>query len=204
VEVLSAPGQEMTIKITSGRKDFAPIMRATYGTKTHNSIEVQGVITFMNNATIENSTIILSTNADFTENVVTKSAEYNAETQTISATFDGLTPETRYYYKVCVNTDNGYVEETGDTPTNMAPKEKSSIKIALYVDANGKSYSVTVDYGKTLTIPSGWWNVQLSKKKDYNLEGWYYDPEFTKPFDMNTVIEKGTEDFPLYAKWVAK
>ncbi|MBE6666270.1 MAG: hypothetical protein E7603_08655 [Ruminococcaceae bacterium] len=204
VEVLSAPGQEMTIKITSGRKDFAPIMRATYGTKTHNSIEVQGVITFMNNATIENSTIILSTNADFTENVVTKSAEYNAETKTISATFDGLTPETRYYYKVCVNTDNGYVEETGDTPTNMAPKEKSGIKIALYVDANGKSYSVTVDYGKTLTIPSGWWNVQLSKKKDYNLEGWYYDPEFTKPFDMNTVIEKGTEDFPLYAKWVAK
>ena len=204
VEVLSAPGQEMTIKITSGRKDFTPIMRATYGTKTHTSMEVQGVITFMNGATIEDATIIFASNADFTENVVTKPAVFNEETKTLSASFDGLTPETRYYYKVCVNTDHGYVECKGDAPTNMPPKEKSSAKVALYVDENAKAYSVTVDYGKKVTIPSGWWNIQLSKKKDYDLEGWYYDPEFTKPFDMNTVIENGTEDFALYAKWTAK
>ncbi len=204
IEVLSAPGQEMTLKITSGRKDFAPIMRATYGTKTHDSIEVQGVISFLNNATIGNCEIVLASNADFTENVVTKTATYNAETKTVSAVFDGLTPETRYYYKVCINSDNGYVEDKGDTTTGMAPQEKSSIKVALYTDADAKAYSVTVDYGKKLVIPSGWLNVQLSKKKDQKIEGWYYDPEFTKPFDMNTVIEKGTEDFPLYAKWIAK
>lgn len=204
IEVLSAPGQEMTLKITSERKDFAPIMRATYGTKTHNSLEVQGIISFLNNATIGDCEIVLATNAEFTENVVTKSATYNAETKVVSAVFDGLTPETKYYYKVCINSDHGSVEETGDTITGMAPQEKSSIKVALYTDADAKAYSVTVKYGNKLVIPTGWWNTKLAAKKNYNFDGWYYDPEFTKPFDMNTVIEKGTEDFPLYAKWIAK
>ena len=204
VEVLSAPGEEMTVKITSGRKDFAPIMRATYGTKTHNSMEVQGIVSFLNNATIGSCEIVLATNAEFTENVVTKTAVYDPETKMVSAVFDGLTPETKYYYKVCMNSDNGYTEDKGDTTTGMAPQEKSSIKVALYTDPDAKAYSVTVKYGNKLVVPSGWWNTKLSAKKDYNFEGWYYDPEFTKPFDMNTVIEKGTEDFPLYAKWVAK
>ena len=203
IEVLSAPGQEMTIKITSGRKDFAPILRATYGTKTHNTLEVQGVVSFMNNATVSDCTLIIASDADFTQNVVTKTAVFNTETKTVSALFDGLTPETKYYYKVCMNTDHGYVESKGDTVTGMAPKEKTSMKISLYADADAKAYSVKVEYGKSLVIPTGWLNNQIAKKPGYKLEGWYYDAEFTKPYDMNTVIAQGTEDFPLYAKWVA-
>ena len=204
VEVLSAPGEEMTVKITSGRKDFAPIVRTTYGAKTHNTIEVQGIISFMNSATIENATIVLATDANFTENLITKVPTYNEETQTFSALFDGLTPETRYYYKVYVNSNHGSVEAKGDTVTGMAPQEKSSAKISLYIDSDAKAYSVTVNYGKALSIPSGWLNMQLSKKSDQKIEGWYYDAEFTKPFDMSAPIAKGTDDFALYAKWVAK
>jgi hypothetical protein len=204
VEVLSAPGDEMTLKITSGRKDFAPIMRATYGKKTHNTLEVQGIITFMNNATVENATIVLATDEAFTQNVITKVADYDAEVQTFSAFFEGLTPETKYYYKVCMNSDSGYVEQKGETVTGMAPQAKSNVKISLYTEVGAKVYNVTVDYGKTLSIPSGWLNMQLSKKKDQKIEGWYYDAECTKPFDMNAPIAQGTEDFELYAKWIAK
>ena len=204
IEVLSAPGSEMTIKITSGRKDFVPVMRATYGTQTHDTLEIQGVVSFMNGATVSDCTIILASDKDFTQNVITKSAVFDTENKMASAIFDGLTPETRYYYKVCMYTDHGYVESKGDTVTGLAPKEKTNIKVALYIDADAKAYSVKVDYGKALVINSGWLTNQTNKKPDQKIEGWYYDAEFTKPYDMNTIIEKGTEDFSLYAKWVNK
>ncbi len=205
IEVLSAPGQEMTIKITSGRKDFAPIISATYETKSHDSITAECAINLMNGATVEKCEIIMASDAEFTKNVVTLPGVYNEETKSYTAKFDGLTPETQYFFKTCLTTDHGYVEAKMDTPTMMAPKEKENVKISLYADpASSKYYGVTVTYGKALVIPSNWLNLQISKKKDYNLEGWYYDPECTKPFDMNAPIPKGTEDFALYAKWVAK
>ena len=58
------------------------------------------------------------------------------------------------------------------------------------------------NFGGKLEIPSGWLNSVARKKTGYTLVGWYYAAEFTQPYDMNTVIEKGTEPFSLYAKWV--
>jgi uncharacterized repeat protein (TIGR02543 family) len=74
----------------------------------------------------------------------------------------------------------------------------ASLKISL----KPKTYTVKATYGKALEIPSGWLKSISNKKKGMKLEGWYYDAEFTKPYDMKTVIEKGAEDFSLYAKWV--
>ena len=204
IEVLSAPGQEMTVKITSGRKDFAPVLSATYSNKTHNSMTVEGNIEVLNQATITDCAIAFSTSADFTENLITKKAVYNAETGKITADFDGLTPETQYYYKVYLVSDHGYVEATGETKTMMAPKEKTSMKITLYSDADAKPYSVTVEYGTSLSIPNGWLNKEKRKKPGYKIEGWYLDKEFTQLYDVGAVVEKGTEDFDLYAKWIAE
>lgn len=201
IEVLSEPGQEMTIKITTGTKDYAPVLSATYSEKTYNSITVEGTVLALNQAVISEYGIILATDADFTENVVTKTATVN-EDGTFTAKFDGLATETRYYYKVFVNSDNGYAEATGDTPTSSAPQEITYVKVALYSDAGANSYEIKVNFGKTLSIPSGWLRSISNKKPGYTLEGWYYDEAFTKPYDMDTVIEKGTADFSLYAKWV--
>ena len=204
IEVLSEPGQEMTIKITSERKDFAPILSVTYGEKTYNTMTVEGTIKALNGATITDCAIAFSTSADFTENLVTKAAVYNEETGKITAAFEGLTPETRYYYKVYLVSDHGYVEATGNAQTGMAPKEKTNMKVTLYSDVGAKAYSVTVNYGKSLVIPTGWLNSVKNKKPGYKIEGWYLDEAFTKPYDLSTVIEKGTEDFALYAKWIAE
>lgn len=201
IEVLSEPGQEMTIKITTGTKDYAPVLSATYSEKTYNSITVQGTVLALNQAVISEYGIMLATDANFTENVVTKTATVN-EDGTFTAKFDGLATETRYYYKVFVNSDNGYAEATGDTPTSSAPQEITYVKVALYSDIGANSYEVKVNFGETLSIPAGWLRSISNKKPGYTLEGWYYDEAFTKPYDMDTVIEKGTEDFSLYAKWV--
>ena len=204
IEVLSAPGQEMTVKITSERKDFAPVLTATYETKTHNSITVLGRIEALNQATITDCAIAFSTSEDFTENLVTKAGVYDAESGKITAVFDGLTPETKYYYKVYLVSDHGYVEATHDTSTMAAPKEKTSMKITLYSDPGAKKYSVTVEYGESLVIPTGWLNNVKSKKPGFKIEGWYLDEGFTQPYDINRIVEKGTEDFAIYAKWIAE
>ena len=88
--------------------------------------------------------------------------------------------------------------------TGIAPKEKTNMKIMLYSDVGAKAYSVKVDYGKSLVIPTGWLNSVKNKKPGYKIEGWYLDEAFTKPYDLGTVIEKGTEDFAIYAKWIAE
>ncbi|MBQ8498114.1 MAG: hypothetical protein IJ489_11770 [Clostridia bacterium] len=201
VEVLSEPGQEMTVKITSGRKDFAPVLSATYSTKTHNSITVQGRIEALNNANVTGCAIMLATDENFTENVVAKNATLN-ENGMFEVTFDGLTPETHYYYKAYLDSDNGYAEATSSTPTSSAPKEKTYVEVSLYSDADARAYTIKANFGGKLEIPSGWLGSITRKKPGMKLEGWYYDAEFTKPYDMNTVIEKGTEPFSLYAKWV--
>ena len=203
IEVLSEPGQEMTIKITTERRDFAPVLTATYSEKTYDSITVQGVIETLNNAEISDYGIMLATDPEFQNIVGVKAAEV-IEDDSFTATFDGLTEDTRYYYKVYVLSDNGNAEATGNTPTSSRPKPKEYATIALYSDADASAYEVRVDFGETLSIPAGWLRSISNKKPGYTLEGWYYDEALTEPFDMDTVIESGTEDFSLYAKWVAE
>ena len=192
----------MTIKITTGTKDYAPVVSATYSEKTYNSITVKGTVESLNGAVISEYGIILASDENFTENVMTKTATVSEDGKTFTAKFDGLATETRYYYKVFVNSDNGYAEATGDTPTSAPPQELTYVKIALYSDTGASSYEIKVNFGKTLSIPSGWLKSISNKKPGYTLEGWYYDEAFTKPYDMDTVIEKGMTDFSLYAKWV--
>lgn len=202
IEVLSAPGQEMTIKITSGTKDFAPKLSTTYSEKSHNSLTLQGQISAINGANITACAIAISTSADFSTNYMAANATLAEDGKSFTYKFEGLTPETRYYYKAYLTSDRGYVEATGDTTTSAAPKEKTNCNVALYSDADAKAYTVKANYGKALEIPSGWIKSISNKKKGMKLEGWYYDAEFTKPYDMTKIVEKGTEDFELYAKWV--
>jgi len=203
IEVLSEPGQEMTVKITSGRKDYAPIVSATYGALTHNTITVEGVVKALNGATISECAIALSTKEDFSENLMTKEAVYDAETKKITASFDGLMPSTKYYYKVYFIADTGYGEALGSALTMNPPKEKTSIKVTLYSDEGAKAYSITVNYGKKLEIPAGWLKTVTAKKPGQKIEGWYLDQAFTQAYDLNTVVQKGAEDFTLYAKWIS-
>lgn len=203
IEVLSAPGEAMTIKITSGTKDYTPNLSAICDEKTHNTLTIKGEISAWNEAEYTAAAIAISTSEDFSEAYMAKNAVLSEDGNSFSVTFEGLNPETQYYYKTYMQTTNGYVEATGITRTNSAPKEKTEISVTLFSDATSeKGYSIKAKYGSALKIPSGWLKSLNSKHAGYVIENWYYDAEFTKPYDMNAIIEKGTEDFSLYAKWV--
>jgi uncharacterized repeat protein (TIGR02543 family) len=198
--VLSAPGEEMTVKISGsqdGRKDFAPKVSADFTDKTHEKLTIQGKVEAFNGAVITKSAILISTNADFTENVVRKDVEMDSN-GTFTATFEGLTPETKYYYMTYIDSDHGGALVTKDVSTSSAPKEKNYIKISLYRGLSEPDYpfDVKVNFGSALVV-----NSAVMNKPGYTFVGWYYDAALTQPYDINTVIEKGTEPFSLYAKW---
>lgn len=203
IEVLSAPGDEMTVKISGsqdGRKDFAPKVAADYISKTHNSLTLEGRIEAFNESHITKSIIVISTNESFTENVAYKEVECD-EYGKFNATFEGLTPQTKYYYMVYVDSSHGEAMDTNDVTTNNPPKEQNFIKISLYrgLKDPDSAYDVRVNFGSKLVV-----NSNVMNNPGYTFEGWYYDAEFTKPYDINTVIEKGTAPFSLYAKWTKK
>ena len=200
IEVLSAPGEEMTVKISGsqdGRKDFAPVISTDYTLKTHNSLTIQGKVEAFNDAKITESALLLSTKEDFSENVVRKDVAVD-DKGTFTATFEGLQPQTQYYYMAYVNSDHGGAIAENNTSTNTAPKEQNYIKISLYRGINepDSAYDVRVTFGSKLVV-----NSAVMNKPGYTFAGWYYDAEFTRPYDINTVIEKGTAPFSLYAKW---
>ena len=200
IEVLSAPGEEMTIKISGsqdGRKDFAPVVSADFTDKTHNSLTLQGTVDAMNDSLITKCVIILSKTEDFTGDLVEKICTLDMEDK-FTATFEGLEPQTKYYYMVYVESDHGMAIDTNSTSTNTPPKEQTFVKISLYRGLSNpdKAYDVKVNFGDKLVVRDS-----IMKNPGYTFEGWYYDAEFTRPYDINTVIEKGMEPFSLYAKW---
>ena len=201
IEVLSAPGEEMTVKISGsqdGRKDFAPVITADYDTKTHNTLSIKGEVLAFNDADITECGFLISTKEDFSENVSKIVAELDPVDGTFSATFEGLTPETKYYYMGYVESDHGTAIDVKETSTNKPPKEATSVKIKLYrgITTPDSAYTVTVKFGETLNVPNA-----IMNNPGHTFAGWYYDAEFTKPFDASKPIEKGTETFSLYAKW---
>ncbi len=207
IEILSEPGSEMTIKVTSGRKNVEPSLELQTSDSTQNSLTVSATVKQSTPIDITAAAILLSTKEDFSENRITKEVVFT-EDMNATITFDGLTPETQYFYKLYFvyefegSDEGGYLEEDKSSRTLMPPKEKTECKVALYSDPDARSYDVEGVYGKKLEIPSGWLKSIQNKHRDMTLEGWYYDAEFTKPFDMDAPIEKDTEDFSLYAKWV--
>lgn len=200
IEVLSAPSEEMTVKISGsqdGRKDFAPKVEADYVSKTHNSLTLEGSVVAFNESNITESAIIIATDENFTKNIERKDVEVD-ENGKFTATFENLTPQTKYYYMVYVNSNHGAAMAKKNVSTNNPPKEQTFINISLYrgLKDPDSAYDVRVNFGSKLVV-----NSAIMNNPGYTFEGWYYDAEFTKPYDMNTVIEKGTAPFALYAKW---
>lgn len=197
IEVLSAPGDEMTVKITTGTKDFLPKLKADYAAKDTTSITVEGRVVATGGSTINAYGIAFSSKKDFSDDVIVREVTAD-ENGVFTSKFEGLTPSTEYYYKVFVKSDSGYVEESASTKTSEPPKPVTKLKIKLYGirPTSKKSMEVSVTFGETL-------DYNIPTVSGYVFEGWFYDEEFTKPYDLSTVITSEMETFNLYGKWSA-
>jgi uncharacterized repeat protein (TIGR02543 family) len=197
VEVLSEPGQEMTVKITTGRKDFLPKISVDYETKTSTSITVKGKVLSTGGSEITAYGIAFSSKEDFSDDVIVREVTAD-ENGVFLSEFEGLTPSTTYYYKVFVKSDSGYVEASASTKTSDPPKPVTKLKIKLHGvrPTSKKTMEVSVTFGETM-------DYQISAVSGYVFEGWFYDEAFTQPYDTATIITSDMEAFDLYGKWSA-
>ncbi|MBO7638889.1 MAG: SUMF1/EgtB/PvdO family nonheme iron enzyme, partial [Treponema sp.] len=82
--------------------------------------------------------------------------------------------------------------EAGVT-TTVEVELKNCPVVTFILDADGNSYSQTVEFGGRVTKPEN------PTKEGLAFAGWYVDANYTTEFDFSTAIK---ENITLYAKWV--
>ncbi len=193
IEFLTSAGNEMTIRVT-GASDLAPEIAVSPSDATQTSISVKAAVTDFNGAEILSCKMKISENKDMSD-AKEVTAEKNANGDYIGV-FEGLAADKEYHYSVAMESTHGTVERGASTYTLPKPVEKTEAKVTAHINGDrGASITVKVKVGKAVSISNNY-----LVKRGYTFEGWYLDAEFTKPYDIATIVES-TDDFAIYAKW---
>ena len=191
VEVISANGDEMQIKVTGVyEQKLLPEITMSVKERTQTSLTIAGTLETLNYATMTEAKFILTETSSGT--VVKEEAIKFSSDYTFSIPCTGLKAETKYECRVVAETSNGQLDIK--TTETTSPTEKKYANITLII--NSDQYQTSKDkvqVGKTHTI-----RVQLSKS-GYEFGGWFLDEEYTKPYTPGLIEEEG--DFTIYAKW---
>lgn len=204
IEVLSEPGQEMKIKISSEMNAvFKPDLTVSSPAQTKTSITLLGSIASANGEKISDIGFIISEKSNPTrENGTFIPAKLNDDGKTFTAVAQGLEMSKRYYFVSCASNENGEGQSTINSITTSGEEiERTYFTVKMYKNINGKNKNLTeknVNFGETLTYS---FPMDSSVKRGYVFVGWFTDEDLTEPYDMNY-----TQDhygiITLYAKWV--
>jgi M6 family metalloprotease-like protein/uncharacterized repeat protein (TIGR02543 family) len=195
IEFLTEPGDEMKVRI-SGAIDQQAEFSAGVGEKAQTSMTISANIRDFNGATVTSCKVKFADNKQM-ENARELDAA-KSHTARYSATFDGLTPSTQYFYEVELTTTHGTSTVSGSALTAAVPVEDTTAKVTLVINSdNYQKTTQNVKKGNTLRI-----NFPLTKS-GYTFDGWYLDEACTVAFDVTKPIESA-DDFTIYAKWTAE
>ncbi len=192
IEVLSAPGDEMKIKITGSYKpEFPPEFHLSATEWTQTGVKVTATLKTLNYSTLTSAKFIFSERDSGTvikEQDITLNSNYQFTTD-----ITGLKPNTAYEYKVIAESSHG--QATFKDSNFTKPEEVKQAKITLVINSDQYKTTVqTVNVGGKIRV-----NFQLKKSK-CKFAGWYLDEAYTQPFDIESAITSEGE-FMVYAKW---
>ena len=196
VEVVSATGDEMQVKITGSYKlELAPSFYVNTEEATKTSLKGTVTLKTLNFSTLTSAKLVITEKSTGTvvkdENIVFK-PDY-----TFDFICEGLKAGTTYEYKIVGESSHGAFEQVEEGYTK--PEEVKKVKITLV--ANSDHITQTT---QTVNVGS-YHKIRFSDTKyGYKLEGWYLDEAFTQPYETGEtgkLIEK-EGDFTIYAKWV--
>ena len=196
IEVVSDAGTEMKIKISGA--DYVPQMTwsASATNETVNSFTVAGRITNLAMATLNDFNITLKEKSTGKE---ISTQQINIKTDgSFSIDYTGLTQNSTYVYTITADTSNGEVKTETNAYTAVGDIVKTNYTISAYrnlTDNDTSPRSIKVNLGEKMT-----YSFPMNRS-GYAFMGWYLDPEFTKPFDMNFTQSEAI-DFSIYAKWI--
>ena len=195
IDFLSEPGEEMTIRV-NGIYDMPVQYKVMEYDLTMTEIGLKAVISGYNNNEVVSATVKLSANSDMS-GAQTATATL-LEGDIYGAKFTGLTENTKYYYEFEIVGSKNTNVITGVTYTNAKPVEKTNYVVSAYrnlTDNDTSPREIKVNFGETLS-----YSFPMNRS-GYAFLGWYLDPEFTQPFDMNFTQNEAI-DFSIYAKWI--
>ena len=194
IEFLTAPGNEMRIRISGAYDLPVEIYAGSYDT-TQTEMTIKASVSDFNGATVTGCKIYLSDDKNMTNAQV---QEFTSSVEgTYNAKFTGLTANKEYFYKVEMETSHGPSStKVSSKYTAPVPVEKTQAKITLVINSDlYKTTSVKVKVGDTLKV-----SFPMTKK-GYKFEGWYLDEACTQKYELVPLAT--ADDFTLYAKWVS-
>jgi len=193
IEFLTEPGDEMKVRI-SGAKDLPAEITAGVSDKTQTTMTIGANVIDYNGAAVTGCKIYLADNKNMTG--ATEIEATKLESGKYSASFEGLTALTEYYYKAEITTAYGVAVSEGSGYTSPVPVEDTTATITLIVNGDVvKTTTANVKIGNELVV-----RVPVSRK-GYTFGGWYLDEACTMPYEIAPI--ESAEDFTIYAKWVA-
>lgn len=181
----------MKIRI-SGANELPAEFTLGDGDRTQTSMTVAATVSDFNGAAVTGCKIYFANNKNFTDAIVVDATKTSAGKY--SASFDGLTPSTEYYYKAEITTDYGMSSRSGSAFTRAIPVEDTTATITIVVNGDViKTTSQNIKIGNQLRI-----NFPLTRA-GYTFAGWYLDEAYTQPYEIAAV--ESADDFTIYAKW---
>ncbi len=197
IEILSECGNEMQVKI-SGTVGAPVDFKMAYDTDV-NSAYVSGKITDLNAGSLNMITAVISKKSDYSSPVATLYAKPE-DNGTFRFDFEGLDQKSTYYAKITLRGSNGENTRELTLYTKAPPKVRTDdYSVYLYkgMTTANRPYEVTVKCGETLK-----YSFPMTKTFEV-FGGWYYDTEYTNPYDMATTKDD-CEPVYLYARWILK
>lgn len=198
VSVSSYAGDEMKITV-SGIVNIMPTYTAGSFERTDSSIGFGGRIIDFNGGDITSCELIISKNANPTEENGTKLTCTVNDDMTYGVSFTGLEANTKYFCRVTITGKYGTSEKivVGYTKAVFKPRTDYFV-VYLYRSLTDveRSYEIKIKPGATLS-----YNFPMTKN-GFEFCGWYLDSELTQRYDMG-FTQTECKDFSLYAKWVS-
>lgn len=196
IEILDAPGHEMSIKISGAYEIVTP--KYTFSQdSTLDSIVCRGQITDLNAQTLTGMRLEVSETEDFAKALqsipVTPDSAGNYE-----GTLTGLKDSTYYYTRIVLETKNGEFSDTAKVKTAVVVEENTTeynINFYKKLDDKDKAYGQKAKIGEPIIVKFP------MKKTGYAFVGWYTDAEFTEYFEVSNG-KADYEDIELHARWV--
>ncbi|MBQ9511453.1 MAG: InlB B-repeat-containing protein [Clostridia bacterium] len=200
IEVLSKPGQEMKIKVsTQMNAVLTPNITVSSTAQTLTSLTLSGTVISANGDKLDGFGFILSKENEPTrENGTFVPATLSDDGKNFTATIEGLEQSTRYFFVSCASNENGEAKSSIASMMTQSPAmEKTYFLVRMYKNLKGDMTGLTekkVKFGETLTY------TFPMERKGYTFVGWYLDEDYTEQYDMSyTQNEYGV--ITLYAKW---
>ncbi len=189
IEVISAPGKEMKIKVT-GAPHIGPYVLATCPNNSTNSVTIKGRIVNLNAGTLQSMSCSLYSDANRTKLVETKNIVPNAD-GSYEVVFESLAEDKAFYYDVVTTSTEGVTHKSNKAFTTSSKNVRTDSYIVYLnnVPYRSRAFEVEVKLGQTLS-----YSVPMSKT-GYVFCGWYYDEAFTQKYDMTTTK---TDTDPVY------